>query len=59
MIIDNKSSEKVFTREQLEGWLYEIAMNNTQNDFGKYVEEIINRLDGFEAYVKDMKDEEG
>ena len=52
--MDKKSSEKVFTRKQLEGWLYEIVLNNTNNDLGKYTEEIINRLDGFEAYVKEM-----
>jgi len=54
IIIDRQPSEQVFTRKQLEGWLYEIALNNTENDFGKYVEEIINRLNGFERYVEDM-----
>ena len=58
VIIDRQPSEQVFTRGQLEGWLYEIALNNTRNDLGKYAEEIINRLNGFEMYVKDMAGKE-
>lgn len=58
VIIDRQPSEQVFTRKQLEGWLYEIALNNTRNDLGKHAEEIINRLNGFERYVKDMEGKE-
>lgn len=42
---------KVFTRKELEQWLWEIVSNN-DNDFGESVKEIINRLDGFDRYVE-------
>ena len=44
-----------FTRKELEDWLYEICLNNFDNDLRKYTEEIIGRLDGFERYVADMR----
>lgn len=44
-----------FTRQELEDWLYSICLNNFGTDFGKHVEEIINRLDGFEKYIEDMR----
>ena len=46
-----------FTRKELEGWLYEIAGNNLDNEFGTYCEELINRIDGFERYVRDKRAE--
>lgn len=46
-----------FTRKELEGWIYEIAGNNLDNEFGTYCEELINRLDGFERYVRDKRTE--
>ena len=46
-----------FARKELEGWLYEIAGNNLGNEFGTYCEELINRLDGFERYVRDKRAE--
>lgn len=47
-----------FTRQELEDWLYSICLNNFDTDFGKHVEEIINRLDGFEKYIEDMREGE-
>lgn len=44
-----------FTIDELEKWLYRIAFNNTDNDFGKYCEEIIGRLDGFKTFVADTR----
>ena len=54
--------ELSFTRSELEGWLYEIYNNNIDGslidrDFAEDVEEIINRLDGFEKYVEDKRRE--
>ncbi len=46
-----------FTIDELERWLYQIAFNNTDNDFSKYCEEIIGRLDGFERFVTDVRKE--
>ena len=52
-----------FKRSDLESWLYEIAFNNvdgseTDRKFAEACEEIIKRLDGFERYVKDKREEE-
>lgn len=44
-----------FTREELESWLYEIAMNNIGNELEKMCVEIIGRLDGFERFVVDKR----
>ena len=44
-----------FKREELESWLYEIAGNNMDNEFGTYCEELISRLDGFERFVVDRR----
>lgn len=37
----------------LEAWLYEIAMNNTDNTLGGACEEIIRRLDGLRTFAKE------
>lgn len=60
--VEDEPSVKTFTRSELEGWLYEIYMNNIDGHpidkyFAGYVEEIINRLDGFERYVEDKRRE--
>ena len=52
-----KSLKDKFTRDELENWLYAIAINNTDNDLGKNCEEIIKRLDGFERYVEFIRSE--
>ena len=44
-----------YTIEELKSWLYQIAFNNTSNDFGNSCVEIINRIDGFQRYVKDTR----
>lgn len=46
-----------FTIDELKKWLYEIAYNNTNNDFGKYCVEIVDRLNGFKRFVADMRKE--
>lgn len=51
----NKRQQGEFTRVDLESWLYQLAFNNSDNDFGKYCEVIISRLDGFQQYVDDMR----
>ena len=43
-----------FTIDELRMWLCEIAFNN-DNDFGLDCLEIIDRLDGFERFVADMR----
>lgn len=43
----------IFTRAELESWLYQIAFNNCGNPLGDACEEIISRLDGFERFVVD------
>ena len=50
--------ECVFTRKELESWLYEIAFNNVNNNLGNACEELISRLDGFERFVSDKRGEE-
>ena len=47
----------MFTREELEAWLLEIALNNHHTHFGNAAEEIANRLDGFEQFVEDRRRE--
>lgn len=49
--------ECVFTRKELESWLYEIAFNNCNNNLGNACEEIITRLDGFERFIEDRRSE--
>lgn len=40
----------------LEAWLYEIAMNNTNNYLCEACEEIIRRLDGLRVFAGERKD---
>lgn len=46
---------ELFTLEELKSWLYANAMNNIGNGYGGFVEEIINRLDGFQRFVADRR----
>ena len=39
----------------LKAWLYEIAMNNTDNYLGDACEEIISRLDGLRVFARERK----
>lgn len=61
-IIRAKQAEPVtFTREELKAWLYAIAINNLdglERDkiFADDCKEIIDRLDGFERFVKDRRE---
>ena len=45
-----------FSREELEAWLWQIALNNTDNNAGEICKEIIGRLDGFERFCKDRRE---
>lgn len=55
--IVSPKDEGVFTRKELESWLYEIAFNNCNNNLGNACEEIISRLDGFERFIEDRRSE--
>ena len=39
--------------DDIEAWLYQIAMNNTDNTLGVACEEIISRLDGLRRFSKE------
>ena len=53
-----KENNIYFTLEELESWLWENVLNNYDNKYGEYVEELIGRLDGFKEFVKDRRSEE-
>jgi hypothetical protein len=63
-IIDNAPTVTppyTFSREELKAWLYAIAINNLdglERDkiFADDCKEIIDRLDGFERFVKDRRE---
>ena len=41
-----------FTIKELTDWLYTIALNNSENEqYCKFIEDIVSRLDGFQRYV--------
>lgn len=39
--------------ETLKKWLWEVALNNSDNYLGDACEELVSRLDGLRRYVKD------
>lgn len=41
--------------EVLKAWLYEIAMNNTDNYLGDACEEIISRLEGLRVFARERR----
>lgn len=41
--------------EALKAWLYELAMNNTNNYLGDACEEIISRLDGLRVFARERE----
>ena len=52
---------KTFTREELEAWLYANAINNLDGQerdkiFADDCKIVIDRLDGFERFVKDRRE---
>ena len=56
-----KHKEESFTREELEAWLYANAINNLDGQerdkiFADDCKIIIDRLDGFERFVKDRRE---
>lgn len=42
--------------ETIEAWLYQIAMNNTDNTLCGACEEIIRRLDGLRVFARERRD---
>ena len=42
----------------LEAWLYEIALNNSNNILGEACEEIIRRLNGLRVFARERKEKE-
>ena len=52
-VLNNAPETDAVTVKELEAWLYEIAMNNTNNTLGGACEEIIRRLDGLRQFSKD------
>lgn len=56
-ISENARPQGDFTRKELVSWLWTIAINNTENELGRSCKEIIHRLDGFERYVSDIREE--
>ena len=53
--IDTAQTAECFTLEELESWLWSIALNNSDNSFGDSVESLIDRLDGFKNFVNDSR----
>lgn len=61
IIIEYAPTVEAYTREELECWLYQIAMNNldgVERDkvFSDDCIELIKRLDGFERFAKDKRE---
>ena len=44
--------------ETLQAWLYEIAINNSNNPLSYACEEIISRLDGLRVFARERKENE-
>lgn len=56
-MLDSVPAADAVEIKTLEAWLYEIAMNNSQNSLGFSCEEIISRLDGLRTYAKEKAEE--
>lgn len=56
-MLDDVPAADAVEIKTLEAWLYEIAMNNTQNTLGGACEENIRRLDGLRTYAKEKAEE--
>ena len=56
-VLDNAPTADAVEVKVLEAWLYEIAMNNTDNYLSDACKEIINRLDGLRVFAKERKTE--
>lgn len=57
--VDNVATADVVDVKTLEAWLYEIAMNNTQNPLCAACEALISRLDGLRAFAKERGRDHG
>lgn len=54
--IEQQSTVDAVEVETLKAWLYEMAMNNTDNYLCDACEEIISRLDGLRVFAKERKE---
>ena len=50
-----EKTAECFTLAELEEWLWANVLNNYDNEYGKSVETIIGRLDGFKRFVEDSR----
>lgn len=55
--IEEKQTDtaECFTLEELESWLWQNVLNNSDNAYGESVETLIGRLDGFKRFVEDSR----
>lgn len=53
--IDDAPAVDAIPVSDIEAWLYEIAMNNTDNTLSDACEEIIRRLDGLRQFSKERR----
>jgi len=56
-IINDYENTSLFSRKELEGWLYEICLNNEGSLYGEHIKDLIDRLDGFENYCWEHKED--
>ena len=57
-IIENQPTVDAVEVGTLEAWLYEIALNNSNNSLGEACEEIIRRLNGLRVFARERKEKE-
>lgn len=54
-LVEYASAVDAVEVETLKAWLYEMAMNNTDNYLGDACEEIISRLDGLKVFARERR----
>lgn len=52
---EKTNTAECFTIEELESWLWQNVLNNSDNAYGESVETLIGRLDGFKRFVEDSR----
>ncbi len=55
-LVESVPSVDAVEVDVLKAWLYEIAMNNTDNYLGDACEEIISRLGGLRVFARERKE---
>ena len=53
--VNKTNTAECFTIEELESWLWQNVLNNSDNTYGESVETLIGRLDGFKRFVEDSR----